>query len=73
LSSPATGVHRPDLHHHAHRLSTIRRADRILVMHLGQVSESGTHAELMAGKGLYYRLHQLHFQENHLAKLHQRN
>lgn len=40
----------------AHRLSTARAADQILVMRNGQVEECGTHAELMATKGLYWRL-----------------
>jgi ATP-binding cassette subfamily B protein len=43
----------------AHRLSTVRGADRILVMHRGRVIESGTHARLMGQRGFYYRLHQL--------------
>lgn len=43
----------------AHRLSTIVRADQILVMHHGQVTERGTHAELLARGGLYERLYQL--------------
>jgi ATP-binding cassette subfamily B protein len=43
----------------AHRLSTIERADRILVVHGGEIRESGTHAELLAERGLYYRLHRL--------------
>ena len=42
----------------AHRLSTIRRADRIVVLDEGQVLESGTHAELLGRRGLYFRLHQ---------------
>jgi ATP-binding cassette subfamily B protein len=45
----------------AHRLSTIQRADRILVLHRGQVREAGQHAELLARGGLYARLHELQF------------
>ena len=37
----------------AHRLSTVEKADLILVMHQGRVVESGTHAKLMAAKGLF--------------------
>ncbi len=43
----------------AHRLSTVRKASRILVMHHGEIAESGTHEELMSLKGMYYRLVQL--------------
>ena len=43
----------------AHRLSTVRSADRILVMNRGRIIESGSHSELMANRGFYYRLHQL--------------
>jgi subfamily B ATP-binding cassette protein MsbA len=45
----------------AHRLSTVERADRIIVMHEGEVIESGTHAELLARNGSYAALHRLQF------------
>jgi len=47
----------------AHRLSTIRDADRIVVIHRGEKAEEGTHAELMAARGVYYRLYQLQFKD----------
>jgi ATP-binding cassette subfamily B multidrug efflux pump len=47
----------------AHRLSTIRDADRIVVIHRGEKAEEGTHAELMEARGVYYRLYQLQFKE----------
>jgi ATP-binding cassette, subfamily B, multidrug efflux pump len=46
----------------AHRLSTIQGMDRILVLHKGQLRESGTHQELLAARGIYHRLYQLQFQ-----------
>jgi ATP-binding cassette, subfamily B, multidrug efflux pump len=45
----------------AHRLSTVVGADRILVLHHGEVRERGTHAELLRRGGLYARLHELQF------------
>ena len=45
----------------AHRLSTIQHADRIVVLHKGKVREIGSHAELMALKGIYFRFYQMQF------------
>ena len=47
----------------AHRLSTIQRADRILVMHKGKLRESGTHQELLALRGIYWKLYQLQYKD----------
>lgn len=47
----------------AHRLSTIQRCDRILVFHHGELREAGTHQELLAQHGLYWRLYQLQYVE----------
>ncbi len=51
----------------AHRLSTIQSADTILVMHKGQLREQGTHQELLAERGLYYKLYQLQYQDQEAA------
>jgi ATP-binding cassette subfamily B protein len=48
----------------AHRLSTIQDMDKILVMHKGQLRESGTHQELLARRGLYFKLFELQYQKN---------
>jgi ATP-binding cassette, subfamily B, multidrug efflux pump len=50
----------------AHRLSTIQRADKIIVMHKGQVREMGTHQELLAHRGIYYKLYQLQYKDQEL-------
>ncbi len=48
----------------AHRLSTVQNADRILVLHHGELREQGTHRELLARGGLYARLYELQFARN---------
>ncbi len=50
----------------AHRLSTIQRADKIIVMHKGQVREIGTHQELLAHRGIYYKLYQLQYKDQEI-------
>ena len=47
----------------AHRLSTVQQADRILVMHKGVLREIGTHQELLAQRGIYWRLYQLQYKD----------
>jgi ATP-binding cassette subfamily B multidrug efflux pump len=47
----------------AHRLSTVQRADQIIVMHKGQVREMGTHQQLLAQRGIYYKLYQLQYKD----------
>lgn len=53
----------------AHRLSTIQRADRILAMHKGQLRETGTHQELLARRGIYWKLYQLQYREQESRSL----
>lgn len=50
----------------AHRLSTIQRADCIIVMHKAQLREMGTHQELLALRGIYYKLYQLQYKEQEI-------
>jgi ATP-binding cassette subfamily B multidrug efflux pump len=50
----------------AHRLSTIQHADRILVFHKGRLREQGAHQELLAQRGIYYRLYQLQYKDQEL-------
>jgi ATP-binding cassette subfamily B protein len=50
----------------AHRLSTVQRADKIIVMHKGQVREIGTHQELLAQRGIYFKLYQLQYKDQEL-------
>jgi ATP-binding cassette subfamily B protein len=52
----------------AHRLSTIQRADRILVMHKASLREIGTHQELLAQRGIYWKLYQLQYKEQELER-----
>ena len=51
----------------AHRLSTVQRADLILVMHKGQLREAGSHQELLALHGLYWRLYRLQYKDQELG------
>jgi ATP-binding cassette subfamily B multidrug efflux pump len=51
----------------AHRLSTIQDMDRIIVLHKGELREIGTHQELLARRGLYFKLYQLQYKEQEEA------
>jgi ATP-binding cassette subfamily B protein len=51
----------------AHRLSTVQRADNIIVMHKGKLREMGTHQELLTKRGLYWKLYQLQYKDQELA------
>ncbi len=51
----------------AHRLSTVQRADRILVLHKGKLREQGTHQELLAQRGIYYKLYQLQYRDQEVG------
>ena len=51
----------------AHRLSTVQDMDRVLVLHRGELRESGTHQELLALRGIYYRLYQLQYKDQEVV------
>ena len=51
----------------AHRLSTVQRADKIVVMHKGRVREMGTHQELLAQRGIYFKLYQLQYKDQEIG------
>lgn len=52
----------------AHRLSTIQNADKIIVLHKGEIREIGNHQELLAKRGIYYKLYQLQYKDQELRK-----
>jgi subfamily B ATP-binding cassette protein MsbA len=52
----------------AHRLSTIEHCDRIVVLDGGRIVEQGAHAELLAGQGVYARLHSRQFRDESLLR-----
>src|SRR5450631_1295273 len=52
----------------AHRLSTVQRAEQIIVMHKGQLREMGTHQELLARRGIYWKLYQLQYKDQELPE-----
>jgi ATP-binding cassette subfamily B multidrug efflux pump len=53
----------------AHRLSTVQRADTILVMHKGQLREMGSHQQLLAQRGLYWKLYQLQYKDQEIESV----
>jgi ATP-binding cassette subfamily B protein len=52
----------------AHRLSTIQDMDNILVLHKGELREAGTHQQLLAQRGIYYRLYQLQYKDQEMRE-----
>lgn len=50
----------------AHRLSTVQRADKIIVMHKSQLREMGTHQQLLAQRGIYFKLYQLQYKDQEI-------
>jgi ATP-binding cassette subfamily B protein len=53
----------------AHRLSTVQKCDRILVMHKGRIRETGNHQELLAARGIYYKLYQLQYKDQEITQI----
>ena len=51
----------------AHRLSTVQRANKIIVMHKGKVREIGTHQQLLANRGIYWKLYQLQYKDQEVS------
>jgi ATP-binding cassette subfamily B multidrug efflux pump len=51
----------------AHRLSTVQRADKIIVMHKAQLREMGNHQQLLAKRGIYYKLYQLQYKDQEVS------
>ena len=51
----------------AHRLSTIQNADKIIVLHKGEIREAGNHQELLAKRGIYYKLYQLQYKDQEVS------
>jgi ATP-binding cassette subfamily B protein len=47
----------------AHRLSTVQNVDEILVLHKGRIRERGTHQELLARRGMYFKLYELQYKD----------
>ena len=52
----------------AHRLSTIQNSDKIIVLHKGEIREMGNHQELLAKRGIYYKLYQLQYKDQEMIK-----
>jgi ATP-binding cassette subfamily B protein len=50
----------------AHRLSTVQRANKIIVMHKGKVREIGSHQQLLGNRGIYWKLYQLQYKDQEL-------
>jgi ATP-binding cassette subfamily B protein len=53
----------------AHRLSTIQNSNKIIVMHKGEIRETGNHQELLAKRGIYYKLYQLQYKDQELTRV----